>query len=208
MTDLGASSSHPPVIGVAGAIASGKSTVSAMLASLGCLVLDADKQAKALLDTPEVRDTIARWWGGSVLADDGSVDRAAVAGIVFKDDEQRRRLESILHPGVIAQQKEVIANADPEKTPAIVLDVPLLFETGMDGQCDSVIFVDAPKAVRLARVQATRGWDEAELSRRQASQWPLERKKARSDFAVMNEGDQADLEKQVREVFERIRAGP
>lgn len=199
---------RPPVIGIAGGVGSGKSTVAAILDSLGCLVLNADEQAKTILDTPDVRTEIVKWWGEVVLADDGSVDRSVVASIVFADPQQLRRLESILHHRVIQMQKDAIENADPAVTPAVVLDIPLLFEAGMDAECDAILFVDTPEADRLARVQATRGWDEAELTRRQASQWPLEAKKTKSDFVVMNGGDEADLKIQVREVFERIRSTP
>ena len=196
------------VIGLAGGVGAGKSTVAAILASLGCLVLDADAQVRALLDTPEVRDQLVGWWGGSILGGDGMVDRKAVAAIVFAGPEQLRRLESLLHPRVIQAQREAIEGADPKVTPAVVLDVPLLFEAGMDSACDAVIFVDTPEPLRLARVRSSRGWDEAELARRQASQWPMETKKAKSSFVVMNAGDRTDLEEQVREAFEQIRPDP
>ncbi len=205
---MGNHATRPPVIGITGGVGSGKSTVAAILASLGCLVLDADEQAKAILDTPEIQTEIAQWWGDVVYAEDGSIDRAVVASIVFQDKEQLRRLESLLHHRVIQQQKDAIASADPAVTPAVVLDVPLLFEAGMDAECDAIIFVDTPEQDRLARVEQTRGWDAEELNRRQASQWPLEKKKAKSGFQVMNDGDEADLRKQVQEVFEQIRSAP
>jgi len=205
---MGHQTSTPPVIGIAGGVGSGKSTVAAILGGLGCLVLDADAQAKAVLDDQQVREQLVRWWGDKVVGADGNVDRSAVASIVFADDEQRRRLESLIHPRVIRMQKDAIRDADPSVTPAVVLDVPLLFEAGMDALCDSVIFVETPKAARLDRVQAGRGWDKAELARRQATQWPLETKKAKSDVVVINAGDRADVEKQVRAVFERIRPKP
>ena len=208
MADSSLKKSKPPVIGIAGGVGSGKSTVARILASLGCLVLDADEQAKAILDTPEIRSEIAQWWGDVVYAEDGSIDRAVVASIVFQDKEQLRRLESLLHHRVIQQQKDAIESADPALTPAVVLDVPLLFEAGMDAECDAIIFVDTPESDRLARVEQTRGWDAKELNRRQASQWPLEKKKAESGFQVMNDGDEADLRKQVQEVFEQIRSAP
>lgn len=193
------------VIGIAGGVGSGKSTVSSMLRKLGCLVLDADAQAKALLDEPGVQEEIVSWWGDAVLGEDGLIDRAAVARIVFQDDDELQRLESLIHPRVIRMQRDAIRGADPAKIPAVVLDVPLLFEADMDESCDAVIFVDTPEEARLLRVMTTRGWDEDELERRQSNQWPLEAKIAGSDFVVNNTGDLADLEKQVGEVFEQIR---
>jgi len=197
---------RPPVIGLAGGVGSGKSAVAANFSDLGCIVLDADRQVRELLGHDDVRDKIIQWWGERVLDESGALDRSAIASIVFEDEAQLHRLESLLHPRVIAMQREVIAKADAERTPAVVLDVPLLFEAGMDAECDAVLFIDAPEKARLERVVKNRGWDREELARRQARQWPLERKKAASDFVVTNDGDLADLKTQVERIFERIRS--
>lgn len=208
----GRAARRAPVIGLAGGIGAGKSEVGRIMAAKGCLVIDSDREARAMLDRPDVRDELVRWWGEAILAPDGRVNRAAVADIVFKDQEQRRRLEALVHPLLKAARREIIdraqrgESADGPPPRAIVIDAPLLFEAGVDRECDTVVFVDAPREARLARV-AARGWDEAELARRESAQLPLEQKRARSAHVVMNTGSIADLEMQVEGVLRRIEAG-
>jgi dephospho-CoA kinase len=98
------------------------------------------------------------------------------------------------------------AAAAESKVPAYVWDTPLLFEAGLNAECDAVVFVDAPLDRRLARVRAARGWDEAELLRREKSQWPLDKKKRISDYVVTNTADADDTRGQVRQVLSRILA--
>lgn len=176
----------PVVIGLAGGVGSGKSTVARAFAELGCVVSDSDQQARAALDRPEVRAALAEWWGGGVLDDEGRVDRAAVARIVFEDPEQRTRLEDLIHPLIRETREGLVASAG--RAPAVIVDAPLLFEAGLDAECDAVVFVDAPYPERLARVRASRGWDERELDRRESAQWPVDRKRAASDHVIDNRG--------------------
>jgi dephospho-CoA kinase len=207
-----------PVIGLAGGIGSGKSEVARILESLGCAVLDSDSQARALLDDPDIRDELVRWWGEGILHDQPDpsgarrVNRAAVARIVFDDPAERARLESLIHPRLKAMRRDRIARlreqSPVESRPrAIVIDAPLLFEAGVDAECDAVIFVDAPYAQRLARVRDARGWDEAELVRREAAQLPLEEKRRRSDHVIENSGDLAALAAATRRVLDDLLAG-
>lgn len=203
--EQGKSGEAVPVIGLAGGVGSGKSTVARVLASLGCVVLDADVLAKAALDRPEVRATLRQWWGDGVLGADGRVDRAAVGRVVFEDAAQRERLEKLIHPIVHAERARLRGEhlaAGP--VVAFVEDAPLLFEAGMDRECDAVIFVDAPREVRVERVRRTRGWDEAELARREKNQWPLDIKRSRADYVVVNAADQAQLEADVRGILSKI----
>ena len=190
------------VIGLAGGIGAGKSQVAQLLQSLGCMVVDSDKEAKAALDRPDVRDQLVRWWGTGVLRPDGQVDRKAIANIIFKDPEQRRRLESLVHPLLRAKRNELRERAPAAR--AIVIDAPLLFEAGVDAECDAVIFVDAPREVRLARIRQARGWDDAELPRRESSQLPLEEKRRRSAFTISNTGTPQELAVQVRKTLGTI----
>ena len=201
-----ASGAGPVIIGLAGGIGAGKSSVAAALRDLGCVVIDSDAEAKAALRRPEVRAEIARWWGASVLDAAGEVDRGAVARIVFSDSAQRRRLEALIHPLLKLTRDAVIAEAGERGTPAVVLDAPLLFEAGLDRECDAVIFVDAPRAERLRRVRA-RGWDDAELARREKSQAPLETKRRSADHVVDNSAGEPDLRARVSEVFSAIMQG-
>lgn len=198
-------SDRPIVIGLAGGIGSGKSEVAKIMGSLGCVVSDSDAQAQAALEEPAVRDQIVAWWGKDTLGSDGRVDRARVAKIVFENPVDRRRLERLLHPRVRAARQEAYEKAEQTGAPAVVIDAPLLFEAGIDSECDAVVFVSASAAERQARVKASRGWSDDELARREEAQMPLEDKKALAEYEIVNDGDRESLRERVREVFERIR---
>ena len=178
---------QPMVIGMTGGIGAGKSEVARVLAGLGFLVVDSDKDAKEALDRPEVRAQLVGWWGQRVLNVDGTVNRKGVAEIIFADPAERARLEAVVHPLVKSGRAELLERARRESRPGVVIDAPLLFEAGSDRECDFVIFADAPREVRVERVQRTRGWDEAELARREQAQLPLEEKRRRADVAVVND---------------------
>ncbi|GAB4521872.1 MAG: dephospho-CoA kinase [Phycisphaerales bacterium] len=198
--------SRPVVIGMAGGIASGKSRVASEFEALGCVVVDSDKEARAALERPEVVRTLVSWWGGGILDDKGEVDRSEVASIVFNDASQRERLEGLIHPMVKHTRAEVVARAREAGAPGVIIDAPLLFEAGLDKECDATVFVEAERAVRLRRVITKRGWDEAELDRREAAQLPLDEKRRRADYVVDNQGDDEALREAVRRVFDAVRA--
>ncbi|MHC4414251.1 MAG: dephospho-CoA kinase [Planctomycetota bacterium] len=193
----------PPIIGLAGGIGAGKSAVARVLADLGCVVARADEMARDALRDPAIRDTLLRWWGRGVLDDAGDIDRAAVARIVFTRPRDRKRLESLVHPWVEAQRRALFREA-PAGTRALVIDAPLLFEAGLGEACDAVIFVVADRTTRLARLAATRSWNEQDLSKREESQLPLDEKRARSDYVITNNGDLEALTEQVRRTLGEI----
>ncbi|HEX8914053.1 MAG TPA: dephospho-CoA kinase [Humisphaera sp.] len=217
-----------PIIGIAGGVGSGKSHVARLFGQLGCVVIDSDAQVTEAYALPEVREAIRQWWGDAVLLPDGRVDRRAIAARVFASREERARLEALIHPVVARLRDEKMHAAVTPVTPvAFVWDTPLLFETGLAAACDAVVFVDTPRAARVARVRATREWDEAELDRRENSQWPLDKKRALSHHVLTNAaaddvtaavphpvnpgvpdgpagGDPAPLRDQVRRVLSRI----
>jgi dephospho-CoA kinase len=195
----------PPVIGLAGGIGSGKSEVAHILASLGCLVTDSDKEAKEALDRPEIRTQLAQWWGPDVLLPDGRINRKAIADIVFKSGKDRAALEALVHPLLRARRADLRARAQQAGARAAVIDAPLLFEAGVDTECDAVIFVYAPRALRLERIKS-RGWDEAELSRREAAQLPLDQKQRRSTLTIVNDGTPETLRDQVAKALARLSA--
>lgn len=191
------------MIGLAGGIGSGKSAVAEILAGLGCVVAHSDEMGRAALREPAIRDQLVTWWGEGILDDGGEIDRSAVARIVFADPEQRRRLEALAHPWIESRRAEQFAAAPPD-TPALVIDAPLLFEAGLDERCDAVIFVDAERRVRLSRLKAGRGWEEADLRRREDSQLPLDVKRSGADYVIQNDGTLSDLAAQVRLVLSQI----
>jgi dephospho-CoA kinase len=200
-----AAPSHPfrPTIGIAGGIGGGKSAVARLLAELGCEVCISDDTARAVLEAPEVREAIVARVGVRVRAPDGSIDRAALGRAIFADPALRAEVERIMHPRIESRRRAQFAAA-PVATRAFVIDAPLLFEVGLERECDAVIFVDAPRELRLARVRATRGWDDAELARREASQLPLDEKRRRSTDVVENSGDPAALRRAVERVLAAI----
>jgi dephospho-CoA kinase len=195
---------RPLIIGLVGSVGAGKSTVAAMLAERGCVVVDSDLAVRDVLLTDAARDELVRWWGTEVLGADGRIDRAAVARIVFSSEAQRRRLEQFIHPLLKPGRDRAIARAAQDGAPAVVLDAPLLYEAGLDRECDVVIVVDADGGARLARVRAARGWTPEELARREKSQLPLEDKARRADYLVDNSGDRAALAESVARVFSKI----
>jgi dephospho-CoA kinase len=200
---------RPAVIGLAGGIGSGKSAVARALAFLGCVVSDSDTGARAALDRPDVLGELVSWWGPGVRAPAGGADRRAIASIVFERPGERARLEALIHPILHAERSALLNRAQADGAAAVVIDAPLLFEAGLDAQCDAVVFVDAPREQRLERVRASRGWDEAELLRREKAQWELDRKRSASDHVVVNDASEAGLTEQVGRVFGLIlEAGP
>ena len=196
-----------PIIGIAGGIGSGKSFVARLFEDAGARVISSDEQVAEAYRDPAVKETLRRWWGDAVIRADGEVDKRFIGAKVFADDQQRRRLEGLLHPRVHAARQRAMESAAGEAgVIAFVWDTPLLFETGLNAQCDAVVFVDAPPELRQQRVREKRGWDEAELARREKSQWPLDKKREISDYVVSNTADAGFAREQVQDVLSRILA--
>jgi dephospho-CoA kinase len=196
--------SGPVIIGLAGGIGSGKSTVARVFEALGCMVIDSDKLSKEAMARDDVRETLRQWWGDEVLAADGQVDRRAVAKIVFSDPKERERLEGLIHPLIAQARARRIEDARNAGVAAVVVDAPLLFEAGLDKEVDAVVFVDCPFETRLERVKTGRGWDERELRLREKAQLGVEQKRRRSDYEVVNMGGPDDLRRQVSQILTRI----
>jgi dephospho-CoA kinase len=194
-----------PIIGIAGGVGSGKSYVAAAFAELGCHVIDSDAQVRAAYQDPQVRRTLVEWWGPDALLEEGGINRALIAGKVFGNPRERRRLEKLLHPKVnAARERQMAAMAQNQNVVAFVWDSPLLFEAGLDRHCDAVVFVDTPRDLRLQRVAQTRGWGPEEFAGRENSQWPLDKKRSLSDYVVTNAADAAPVRDQVRELLPQI----
>lgn len=192
-----------PVIGLCGGIGAGKSAVAGILADLGCVVSDSDRDAREVLADPEVLEVLRGWWGDDVVGTDGRLDRSRIAGRVFGDDSERARLEGLVHPR-LHRLREARFRAAAADTRALVIDAPLLFEAELDAQCDAVLFIDAPLRRRVDRVVGGRGWDEAELHRRERAQIPLDEKRSRATHVIENHGTAMELEAGVRTVLDRI----
>ena len=197
---------EPVVIGMAGGIGAGKSEVARAFAEAGCVVADSDRAAREALDRPDVREQLVAWWGAQIVGQDGRVDRRQVAAVVFGDPAELRRLEGLVHPIVRQGRTELVAAARAAGAPGVVIDAPLLFEAGLDRECDAVVFVEAPLAVRQDRVRETRGWDAEELARREKVQLPLDEKRKRSDYEVVNIADADRLRSEARRILDQILA--
>lgn len=197
---------HPkPILGLLGGPGSGKSFVAKLFAEAGCAVIDADRIAREALQYADVKRELRAWWGDAVIDEQGAVDRAAVGRIVFQRPDELKRLEALVHPRVHQRRGELRHElaGDPEVV-AIVEDCPLLLESHLEDQCDALVFVEAPREVRLRRVAEHRGWDADELDRREASQWPLDTKRQRSDYVVLNDGEAGRTRREVRRVLAAI----
>lgn len=196
------------IIGLTGGIGSGKSAVARAMAAWGAIVSDSDAESREVINQDEVRRTLVEWWGPEVLGPDGLVDRRRVAQVVFEDPEQRTRLEGLIHPRLKVRRDAMMREARGQGRRVFVIDAPLLLEAGLDRECDIVIFVDAPRETRLARVKANRGWDEAELDRREKAQLPLEEKRRRADEVLVNDAGPEGLAAKVRVLLDRLTSSP
>ena len=193
-----------PVIGIVGGIGSGKSTVARALQQFGGHLISADEIGHAALLEPDIKSKIVARWSESVLDAKGNPDRKKVGRIAFADEKEMKALESLVFPYIEQKISEEIANARAHSgVKCIVLDAAIMIETGWRKQCDKVIFVDAPHEVRAARVREKRGWDEAELERRERMQLPLEEKKRHADAIVVNDGDFEKVSRQVKDALEQ-----
>ena len=177
-----------PILGIAGSIGAGKSTVAGLLARMGCVAIDSDVQARAAWSDPQIRPLLIQafeQFAPETVGAVASFDRKAIAKAMFAHAELRRAVEAIIHPWVARQREATMSlhAADPNIR-AFVWDTPLLFETGLNDQCDAIVVVDAPRDIRLERVESSRGWDDAELARREASQMDIALKRARADLLV------------------------
>ena len=190
-------------VGLTGGVASGKSTVSAMLAELGAVVVDADLLAREVVakGTDGLAEVVEAF-GPGVLTDDGDLDRPAMGAIVFGDESKRRRLEAIIHPRVRARGAELEAAA-PEGA-VVVHDIPLLAETGQAAAFDAVIVVDVPTEVQVERMTTLRGMSAADARARIAAQATREDRLAVATYVVENSGTVEDLRRRVAEVFENL----
>jgi dephospho-CoA kinase len=182
-------------IGLTGGIGSGKSTVSALLAERGAVIVDADRIAREVVapGTPGLAQVVDVF-GEKVLAANGSLDRQALAGIVFTDPQARARLDGIVHPLVRARSAELVA-AVPEDS-VVVNDVPLLVETGQARSYDLVLVVEADPATRLSRL-VQRGLTAEDARARMAAQASDEQRRAVADVVLDNSGTPEELAEQV-----------
>jgi dephospho-CoA kinase len=190
-------------VGLTGGVASGKSTVSAILATLGAVVIDADVLAREVVapGTAGLAE-IAEEFGPDVLTPGGELDRVAMGGLVFADEVKRRRLEAIIHPRVRARAAELEAAAPPDAI--VVHDIPLLTETGQADRFDAVLVVDVPAELQIERMTRLRTMTPGDARSRVAAQASREERAAVATYLIDNTGTPEDLRRRVGEVFEAL----
>jgi dephospho-CoA kinase len=195
------------IVGLTGNIASGKSAVAARLADHGALVVDADVLAREAVEPgrPALAAIVERW-GPGLLRRDGSLDRAALRRIVFADPAERAALDAIVHPAVGRLRNAAVETARRRGEPLVICDIPLLFEAGLDRTVDTIVLVDAPAATRRERLIRDRTLDPTEADAMIAAQWPAERKRARADHIIENDGTLEELDAKVDELWATLSA--
>lgn len=190
------------VIGLTGNIATGKSTVAAMLARLGAYTIDADEVAHQVMRTDEtVRHRIVQRFSPDILDAEGQIDRSALGAIVFSDAQALCDLEEIVHPAVLDRIKERLERCDAD---VAVVEAIKLLEAKVHTYCDSVWVVTSPREVQLERLMEKRGLTAEEAQRRIDAQPPAEEKVTRADCVIDNSGSLAQTWRQVREAWDAV----
>ena len=189
-------------IGLTGGIASGKSSVAALLEERGCPVLDADVYAREALapGTSASNAVVARY--GERIKKDGTseIDRAGLGSIVFNDPNERSWLEQLVHP--IVQRRFDDALRSLPDAPIVILMIPLLFEAGLEAWCSEIWVVRCTALQQKERLMARNNCTEAEAMQRIAAQWPIDIKAQRADSVINNSGTQKNLEAQINSLLE------
>lgn len=190
-------------IGLTGGIGAGKSTVAAMLAERGAVVIDADAISRELVapGQPALIELVEAF-GPGILHEDGGLNRGELARLAFLDPAGTARLNSIMHPRISAESRRRLRNVTPEQL--IVYDMPLLVETGQQDLVDLVVVVDVPVQTQVERAVSLRGLDEADVRRRIAAQATRERRLAAADIVIDNSGTREGTESQVSDLWSNL----
>ncbi|MEK8126757.1 dephospho-CoA kinase [Paenibacillus filicis] len=186
-------------IGLTGGIACGKSTVAAMLVRRGALLVDADRIAREVVEphTPVLAQVIERF-GADLLLPDGSLNRKKLGERVFGDESARRDLEGLLHPPIRATMRERMRSYQEEHPDKlVVVDIPLLYESGLQAMVEQVLVVYVPREVQLSRLIARDGMTLEQAEKRLNAQMPIEEKKRLADILIDNTGSLEETERQL-----------
>ena len=193
-------------VALTGNIAAGKSEVVRRLAEWGATIIDADHLAReAQAPGTEVLRAIAQRFGKEMILPDGSLDRAALRGLVMGDETALATLNGIVHPAVRRRRDQLLAEAKARGDRIVINDIPLLFEAADPAQFDLVVLVDAPEELRRARLTGLRGLSADEADRMLRAQIPAEVKRARADIIIDNAGTLEQLDAAARAAWERLR---
>jgi dephospho-CoA kinase len=201
-----------PVIGLVGGIGSGKSHLARQLRENHPVeIVEGDSTGHRVLQEPAVKEGLRKAFGDAVFSATGEIDRSRIKGLVFgsapEQQAARQKLEEIVHPRLTESLacQIALARARPG-VEAVILDAALVLEAGWRNLCDAVVFIDAPLAERLSRVMRRRGWSREEWELREASQYPLERKRTEADYVVENHGDGPSALSRLEAVYSQVLA--
>ena len=187
------------VLGLTGGFGTGKSTVAGMFQELGAWIIDADRIAhEALRKESPVYAEIAKLFPDAAAA--GDLDRKKIAEVIFAQPEKKKRLEALVHPYVFERMEQEISEAEEA---VLVLDVPLLFETGLNVRCDAVCVVDAPELAVAERLKL-RGFTQSEIDARKKAQIPLEEKKKKANFIINNSQNLEQTKQEVEKIWKDL----
>jgi dephospho-CoA kinase len=196
-------------VGLTGGIASGKSTIARRFAALGCLTIDADHVVARLYRPGEAgHEALVRAYGPSILRADGEIDRERLAGIAFANADEARKLNALIHPLVIAEEKRCIADEEsrfPGRDRIVIVEATLLLESGGKQRYDKIVVVDVEPETQIAR-GIERGMTRDEVMRRMAHQMPREERLRQADYVIGNNGDTRAAEIATHQVYEALRA--
>ena len=193
-------------IALTGGIATGKSYVASKIKEAGVPMIDADVLSREVVapGTPGLA-AVRRRFGPDAVRRDGTMDRVRIAQIVFKDKRARLDLEAIIHPAVQKAIDEFFATL-PKRTPFAVADIPLLFETGRENQCNAVVVVACPRELQLQRLMERNKLSKEDAERRLNAQLPIDQKVKKATHVIRTEGTFEETDKQVAELIKKLAA--
>jgi dephospho-CoA kinase len=191
-----------PILGIVGGIGSGKSLVAEAMRACGGHLISADQLGHEALEQPDIKAKLVARWGDAILDDDGKANRKQIGRRVFADRRELDALEKLVFPYIEMRILEEIARARTQSgVKCIILDAAIMIETGWHRHCDKLVFVDAPRELRLARLKEKRGWDEKEVERREAMQQPADEKKRHAHAVIVNDGEPDKVVRQVKDLL-------
>lgn len=194
------------VIGLCGGSGSGKGVVGAFFSEFGYLTVDTDKVYRNITSSKSpCLDALVEEFGKKILDEKGALNRRILAGIVFSDTEKLKTLNSITHKFVLNEVRAIIRCAEKDGRVGVIVDAPLLYESGFNSECDFVIAVSADRDVRIKRIIERDKITEAEAIRRIDSQKTDEELKKLADFVIVNNSDTSELRRELFKIMEKIK---
>jgi dephospho-CoA kinase len=193
------------ILGITGGIATGKSVVTQTFRALGAAVVSADELAREVVRPGSTTlQRLVKRFGPSILREDGTLNRAALADLIFSDSQARKDLNGITHPAIAALAEHRLKELVQEGKPLIVYEAPLLFEAGAERRVDAVLVVKVDDHVQLQRLMARDGISEAEAKARISAQMSQQEKASRADYLIDNSNSLGKTVAQVKSLFKRL----